>query len=323
MSAVETPPMDPNPALAVPRLDARHTAMLAEMGVPIWWDVPSEPAAAAHNTAPKTPTHAPPARGLELPGGAPRRSVPPASSVPPEPERPQPAIASRTPSDAPQRSSPTPVPAGALDTLDHAALDACIRDCQRCALAQQRQHAVPGMGDPAPDWLIVGEAPGEEEDRQGQPFVGRAGQLLDRMLAAMDLTRERHVYIANVIKCRPPRNRNPEPDEIAQCAPYLLRQVQLLRPKVVLAMGRFAAQTLLGEGGALDAETLRQIPLGRLRGRVHRVQLGGLELPVVVTYHPAYLLRSPAEKAKTWADLCLALETMDGIRRGGTQAAAG
>jgi len=169
------------------------------------------------------------------------------------------------------------------------------------------------MGDSQPDWLIVGEAPGEEEDRQGLPFVGRAGQLLDRMLAAMQLTRAQKVYIANVIKCRPPMNRNPDAAEIAACSPYLLRQIQLLRPRMVLAMGRFAAQTLLCEGGALSAEQARQLPLGKLRGRVHRVNLGGLALPVVVTYHPAYLLRSPAEKAKAWADLCLALDTMDGL----------
>ena len=171
------------------------------------------------------------------------------------------------------------------------------------------------MGDPSPDWLVIGEAPGEEEDRQGLPFVGRAGQLLDRMLAAMHLGREQKVYITNVIKCRPPHNRNPDPVEIAQCAPYLLRQVELLRPRIVLAMGRFAAQTVLAQGGRFDAAALQQMPLGKLRGQVHQVTLGGQTLPVVVTYHPAYLLRSPAEKGKAWADLCLAMETLDALRR--------
>ena len=191
------------------------------------------------------------------------------------------------------------------------ALHDAVHDCTRCGLAQGRQRAVPGTGDLQPDWLIVGEAPGEEEDRQGLPFVGRAGQLLDRMLAAMGLTREHRVYIANVIKCRPPMNRNPEPVEVAQCSPYLLAQIEMLRPKVIVAMGRFAAQTVLAEGGAMPSDAVRQMPLGKLRGQVHHVTLGGIRLPVIVTYHPAYLLRSPAEKSKAWADLCLALDTMD------------
>jgi DNA polymerase len=170
------------------------------------------------------------------------------------------------------------------------------------------------MGDTSPDWLVVGEAPGEEEDRQGLPFVGRAGQLLDRMLGAMGLRRGQGVYITNVIKCRPPQNRNPEPGEIAQCTPYLLQQVAWLRPRMVLAMGRFAAHTLLAQGGAYPADAVRQMPLGKLRGRVHEVTLAGQRLPLVVTYHPAYLLRSPAEKAKAWEDLCLALDTWADVR---------
>ena len=185
--------------------------------------------------------------------------------------------------------APAEVPA------DQAALMEAIRACTACELGSRRRHAVPGMGDPAPDWLIVGEAPGEEEDRQGLPFVGRAGQLLDRMLAAMGLSREHQVYIANVIKCRPPQNRNPDPVEIAQCEPYLARQVALVQPKIILAMGRFAVQSLLQTSE----------PIGKLRGQVHRYQ----GVPVIVTYHPAYLLRTPSDKAKAWADLCLALET--------------
>lgn len=191
---------------------------------------------------------------------------------------------------------------------DLAALDAQVRACERCGLCRQRRQAVPGVGDAAPDWLVVGEAPGEEEDRRGEPFVGRAGQLLDRMLAAMGLQRGQGVYITNVIKCRPPQNRNPEPQEVAQCLPYLRQQIALLRPRSVLAMGRFAAQALLAETGAFDTDALRQMPLGKLRGRVHPLPGPAGPVPLVVTYHPAYLLRTPADKAKAWADLCLALD---------------
>jgi DNA polymerase len=198
--------------------------------------------------------------------------------------------------------APAEVPA------DQAALMEAIRACTACELGSRRRHAVPGMGDPAPDWLIVGEAPGEEEDRQGLPFVGRAGQLLDRMLAAMGLSREQQVYIANVIKCRPPQNRNPDPVEIAQCEPYLLRQIELLQPRFILALGRFAAHTLLAHSTQPGAEAFAKLPLGKLRGQVHEVEIAGRRLPLVVSYHPAYLLRSPGEKAKSWADLCLALD---------------
>jgi DNA polymerase len=150
--------------------------------------------------------------------------------------------------------------------------------------------------------MIVGEAPGENEDKQGEPFVGAAGRLLDRMLLALGLTRgeadaARQVYIANTLKCRPPRNRNPEPEELARCQPFLLRQVELVQPRVILAMGRFAVQSLL------DSTE----PIGRLRGRVHTWR----GRPLVVTYHPAYLLRNPPDKAKAWADLCLAAQAAD------------
>jgi uracil-DNA glycosylase len=252
--------------------------MWREMGVPMWWP------AVALDPAPAAPSPAP------VPAPIPQH----------QPVREAKAV---------------PVRVEALDAEwpDLPALEAAVRGCTRCALASQRQCAVPGMGDARPDWLVVGEAPGEEEDRQGLPFVGRSGQLLDRMLAAMGLSRERKVYIANAIKCRPPMNRNPEPQELAQCRGYLLRQVALLQPRIVLVMGRFAAQTLLVEGGALSPDVARQIPLGKLRGRVHTLRLPGLDqaLPAVVTYHPAYLLRSPAEKAKAWADLCLAMDTLD------------
>jgi len=172
--------------------------------------------------------------------------------------------------------------------------------CTACGLCKGRRQAVFGVGNVQAHWMIVGEAPGEQEDIRGEPFVGKSGQLLDNMLRAIALTRgeaepARQVYIANTIKCRPPGNRNPEPDELAKCEPYLVRQVQLVQPRIILAMGRFAVQSLLRSSE----------PIGRLRGKVHRYQ----GVPLIVTYHPAYLLRNPEDKAKAWDDLCLALET--------------
>jgi len=287
-------------AVTLPQLSSRHNAMLAEMGVPVWWHLPTTEAPA---TAP-----APAIRGV-----APYlhdRAMGQSQTVP----APAPATGVRPPAPAvPMARAPAPVaiplvPVPDVSGLDWPALQQAIAQCQACALGTQRRQAVPGMGDTQPDWLIVGEAPGEEEDRQGLPFVGRSGQLLDKMLLAMGLSRTQGVYIANVIKCRPPLNRNPEPQEVAQCSPYLLRQIALLRPKIVLTMGRFAAQAVLGQGGCYAAEALHRLPLGQLRGRIHQAQFGALNLPVVATYHPAYLLRSPAEKAKAWADLCLAME---------------
>ena len=276
-------------------LDARRRAMLEAMGIVPWWppiddlEVARPPVMAPA----QAPDRAPPA--AVAPAQAPQLPLPTQRQVAPEPEPVQlvSSLASTVSEGVP----------------DWAGLAAGVAACQRCALGQCRRVAVPGMGDTSPDWLVVGEAPGEEEDRQGLPFVGRAGQLLDRMLGAMGLRRGQGVYITNVIKCRPPQNRNPEPGEIAQCTPYLLQQVAWLRPRMVLAMGRFAAHTLLAQGGAYPADAVRQMPLGKLRGRVHEVTLAGQRLPLVVTYHPAYLLRSPAEKAKAWEDLCLALDT--------------
>jgi len=185
--------------------------------------------------------------------------------------------------------------------LDWPALREAVVDCRACGLCQGRRQTVFGVGDPAARWMIVGEAPGEQEDLAGEPFVGPSGQLLDQMLRALRLTRSagtpaEQVFIANTVKCRPPRNRNPEPGEIAQCAPFLQRQIALVRPRVLLALGAVAAKALLG----VDE------PLGRLRGRVH----DRAGTPVVVTYHPAYLLRQPSEKAKAWDDLCLAADTV-------------
>jgi DNA polymerase len=174
-----------------------------------------------------------------------------------------------------------------------------VRDCTDCKLRAGCTQTVFGVGDEQADWLLVGEAPGAEEDRLGEPFVGQAGRLLDNMLAAISLSRGENVYIANVLKCRPPGNRNPDPEEVASCSPHLLRQIELIRPKLILAMGRFAAQTLLGTDATIAS----------LRGRVH--QYAGV--PLIVTYHPAYLLRNLPDKAKAWADLRFAVRTIAAV----------
>ena len=171
--------------------------------------------------------------------------------------------------------------------------------CTACGLHKTRTQTVFGVGDENADWMLIGEAPGAEEDRLGDPFVGQAGKLLDNMLAAIGLTRAENVYIANVLKCRPPGNRNPEPDEVAKCTPFLKRQIALIKPKLVVAMGRFAAQTLL----ASDAS------IASLRGRVFSYE----GVPLIVTYHPAYLLRNLPDKAKSWEDLVFARKTMAGL----------
>ena len=166
--------------------------------------------------------------------------------------------------------------------------------CTRCGLHQERTQTVFGVGNPCAQWLIIGEAPGAEEDKQGEPFVGRAGQLLNAMLAAVGLKRE-EVFIANILKCRPPKNRDPKPDEAAACAPFLQKQIELIQPRIILALGRIAAQNLL------HTDT----PIGRMRGQ--RYEYPEPKVPVVVTYHPAYLLRSPTQKRKVWEDLQMAM----------------
>ena len=175
-------------------------------------------------------------------------------------------------------------------------LKQAVPACTACGLHKSRTQTVFGVGDEEADWLLVGEAPGAEEDRLGDPFVGQAGKLLDNMLAAIDLARDDNVYICNVLKCRPPGNRNPEPDEVAKCTPFLLRQIELIQPRLIVAMGRFAAQTLLNTDASIAS----------LRGRVH--QYAGR--PLIVTYHPAYLLRNLPDKSKAWADLVFARRTM-------------
>ncbi len=184
----------------------------------------------------------------------------------------------------------------AIASMDWDALREAVSNCTRCDLHRTRTQGVFGVGDPHAEWLIVGEAPGADEDRLGEPFVGQAGRLLDAMLAAIGLKRGENVYIANVLKSRPPRNRDPNAQEVAACLPYLERQVELIQPKLVLALGRFAAQSLLVTDTAIS----------RLRGQVHSYR----GIPLVVTYHPAYLLRNPADKARAWEDLLLAQETM-------------
>jgi DNA polymerase len=180
------------------------------------------------------------------------------------------------------------------DLIEHVAA------CRACPLGTQRRQAVFGVGYRHADWMLIGEAPGAEEDARGEPFVGQAGKLLDNMLAAIALTRQgetkQSVFIANVLKCRPPGNRNPEPAEVAQCEPFLRRQIELVNPRLIVVMGRFASQALLGTDASIAS----------LRGQVHGIDISGRRVPVVVTYHPAYLLRNLADKAKSWADLCFA-----------------
>jgi len=230
-----------------------------------------------------------------------------AAAPPPAPARAEtaavPVLAAPAAGPARPASPALPVQRADVAALGWEELRAAVAACQACALSRSRRQTVFGVGHPHAHWMIVGEAPGEQEDRQGEPFVGAAGQLLDNMLRAIGLTRdeappERQVFIANTLKCRPPKNRNPEPSETAQCAPFLARQIALVQPRIILAMGRFAAQALLGSDE----------PLGKLRGRVHRVR----GVPVVVTYHPAYLLRTLADKARSWEDLCLAATVVQG-----------
>jgi len=284
MSAVQEPSW-------VGGLDARQRAMLAEMGVKVWAPkATSAPVAQASTDAtPARAAEGTPPRAPAAPMAVPRPTIPPAEAVP----VPLPALAAPVlPDDRAAR----------IAALEWPSLQETVAACEACGLCRSRRHTVFGVGDPQADWMVIGEAPGEQEDLKGEPFVGPAGQLLDRMLHAVGRSRteggERGVYIANVLKCRPPANRNPQPDEVVRCEPYLRRQVALVQPKIILAMGRFAVQSLLRTDE----------PIGRLRGRVHRYE----GVPVIVTYHPAYLLRNPADKAKSWADLCLAMDTVDG-----------
>jgi DNA polymerase len=281
----------------------RQQALLQAMGLRVW-GAPSDaelpvPPTAEVSAGPVAaePTIAPAAPALAR--------VPMPTTVPATVRAPAPARAA-APAMPPAASSARAPVADRSDiaALDWPALREAVAGCRACGLCESRSQTVFGVGHEQAHWMVVGEAPGENEDREGEPFVGAAGQLLDRMLAALQLSRaadgapERSVYIANTLKCRPPRNRNPGAEEMAQCEPFLVRQIELLRPRLILAMGRFAVQALLRSDE----------PIGRLRGRVHRYQ----GVPLVVTYHPAYLLRSPLDKAKAWDDLCLAAATVEG-----------
>jgi DNA polymerase len=196
------------------------------------------------------------------------------------------------------------VPADAPDlgdagTMDWVELKAAVAGCTACELHKSRTRTVFGVGDENADWLFIGEAPGADEDAQGEPFVGQAGKLLDNMLKSIGLKRGDNVYITNVVKSRPPGNRNPLPDEIAACFPYLQRQIELIQPKLIITLGKVASETLLG----------REATIASLRGKVHAYQ----GIPLIVTYHPAYLLRTLQDKARAWEDLCLAQQTMQDL----------
>lgn len=279
-------------------LDDRQRAMLAEMGVRVWWPQRADDAASA----------APVQAGAVLEPVAPH--VAPLVSCAIAPETP-PEMASRPVTVAPTNTRPVPVAptqpavivagkplAEGVDRMDWPALQSIAVACQACDLCGQRKQSVFGAGDVQADWMVIGDPPGEEEEQQGEPFAGQAGQLLDNMLKAVGLARKAQgasgVYITSAVKCRPP-GRNPTPQELSTCAPYLARQVALVQPKVIVVMGRFAVQSVLQTSE----------PLGKLRGQLHTYQ----GVPVVATYHPSSLLRTPADKAKAWVDLLLALKT--------------
>ena len=280
--------------------------MLQEMGLRLWL-APSPAGAGAGSTAPAAESAA-----LPTLSAAPAAAVAvapgrPAEAVAPQPDRARPPAPAAAVAPAAAAASPLLMPA-LIDasTLDWPALRAAVAGCRACSLCETRRQTVFGIGHPRAHCMIVGEAPGELEDACGEPFVGESGQLLDRMLRALGLSRDtaepadpaRQVYIANTLKCRPPRNRNPSAGELAACQPFLERQVALVQPRVILAMGRFAVQSLLGSDE----------PIGRLRGRLHHWR----GVPLVVTYHPDYLLRHLADKARAWDDLCLAATCLDG-----------
>jgi DNA polymerase len=280
----------------------RQRLMLREMGLRVWQPphaaLPAPPPVNNDNDTARIGAQrpVPPPRGAPapMPGRRPAR----------EAEARQDSTLTAAPLHAGQGSAGTEAPAsaGSVATLDWPALREAVSACRACRLCESRKQTVFGVGHPQAHWMIVGEAPGQQEDEQGEPFVGAAGQLLDAMLHALGLSRQAEgdaaarVFIANTLKCRPPGNRNPQPEEMQRCEPFLVRQIELVRPKLILAMGRFAVQALLRTSE----------PIGRLRGRAHRYQ----GVPLVVTYHPAYLLRNLPDKARAWEDLCLAADLM-------------
>lgn len=271
--------------------DARQVALLKAMNL-TGWELRG-PAEAGTGPADEA------AAEVAVPDAAPAPALAPAGRPAPQSPVPPPVpspVAAEAPPAPPQARRPEGVA-----TMDWPALREAVAGCRACRLCEGRRNTVFGVGNEQADWMIVGEAPGENEDRLGEPFVGQAGKLLDNMLRAIGLSREagppeQQVFIANVLKCRPPGNRNPQLEEVAQCEPYLRRQVELVQPRIILAMGRFAVQSLLQTTDAI----------GKLRGRVHHYH----GVPLVVTYHPAYLLRNLPDKAKAWEDLCLARESL-------------
>ena len=298
--------------------DARQRAMLEAMGLKVWMPLSEAPGEPASTPQPVTAGKAAPAAEVALaerPAQPPLQRSPAAEAAggagtrpaaPPRvPQAPTaiPAAAEPPAASALQALLPAALVAAqgeraaAIQAMDWAQLRDSVSSCRACGLCEGRQQTVFGVGHEQAHWMIIGEAPGEQEDLQGEPFVGQAGKLLDNMLRALGLGRgsadaPQQVFIANTLKCRPPRNRNPEPAELAQCLPYLQRQVELVKPRIILALGRFAVQTVLQRSEAI----------GRLRGQVHDYQ----GIPVVVSYHPAYLLRNLPDKARAWEDLCLA-----------------
>ncbi|CAG9182433.1 hypothetical protein LMG23992_04745 [Cupriavidus laharis] len=282
---------------------SRRAQFLEVLGIPTEW-VPRKPMGAPQDAAaggdlPASMLAEPeaPAEPVLLPEPAEAQAPVAMALVPDLAEPGLPAIAE------PERMAPVQDRGAVIGAMDWPALDAAVASCTACGLCKTRTNTVFGVGDRGAEWMLVGEAPGENEDRQGEPFVGQAGKLLDNMLGSLGLKRGRNVFIANVLKCRPPGNRNPEPAEVEQCEPFLKRQIALVRPRVIVVLGRFAAQSLLRT----------TTPIGKLRGTVHSYE----GIPVVVTYHPAYLLRTLTDKARAWEDLCLAREVHD---RAGAQA---
>lgn len=285
-------------------LDQRQRDMLAAMGIAFWWPEAQDPAQHSRTAStlapaddgdpdPTTPRAQPPTLNV----------VVNASSSPEEVNQ---TVAKKSinisveavfqrNSDITRRS-----PASQVSTMDWHTLTDTIQGCRACRLCQGRQQAVVGTGPTRARWMVVGEAPDELSDQTGQPFAGPVGELLDAMLTAMGLTREADVYLANVLKCRPPVGHHVEPDDVAQCSPYLQRQIELVQPGLILALGRLAAQAVLQD----SLPNLDTWPLGKLRGQVHMAR----GRPVIVTYHPSYLLRNPARKGETWHDLCLAMQ---------------
>lgn len=287
---------------AVLPADAAASAEPAAVGRPSVPAAPLAPAAALASALPDPLAAAPPTnQGAHPDAGsgeddrAPRHGAAPADARPP-PDGGAGEVVRVDPASDEGASSPARRRAIGIARLDWQPLREQVTTCTACALCRTRSRTVFGVGAAQARWMLVGEAPGAEEDAKGEPFVGKAGQLLDAMLGAIGLDRRADVFIANVLKCRPPRNRDPLPEEVAACEPFLLRQLELVAPDVVLVLGRFAAQSVLGTDASIAS----------LRGRVHRKEVGGRSIPLVVTYHPAYLLRTPADKSKSWADLLLA-----------------